>query len=192
MALTVASSSTSASCCIHCCSAIGDSELGLCKRKEDAESGLDVCMNTINRSQTAIRLLDQALYMVSEFEDIKTSHDKWFDRAMYKLNSMSTWSMHLGRSTQTHIFRQLGNAMHTDDKSLHNVRRRMSTLKFDHEKQSLHNVRRMMSTLILDHAMFTSVLQDIRVTQTSCLSWNTSEFICTLKTLYTLSHDSAV
>ena len=56
-------------------------------------------MHTIARSQTAIRFLDQALHMVSEFEDTKTSHDKWFDRATYKTNSSNTlehasWNKH--------------------------------------------------------------------------------------------------
>ena len=46
----------------------------------------------------------------------------------------------------------LGNASHMDDESLHNARRRMSSLRLDDEKQSLHNVRRRMSTLILEHA----------------------------------------
>ena len=40
--LLLLSSSTSANCCIHCCSAIGYRELGLCKRIEDAGGGLDV------------------------------------------------------------------------------------------------------------------------------------------------------
>ena len=44
-------------------------------------------MHTIAGPQTAIGIiLDRALYMVSELEDIKTSHNKWFDRAMYRAN----------------------------------------------------------------------------------------------------------
>ena len=41
-------------------------------------------MRTIARSQTASRLLDEALYMMSELEDIRISHDKLFGRAMYR------------------------------------------------------------------------------------------------------------
>ena len=46
---------------------------------------MDVRMHTIARSQTAFRLLGQALYMMSELEDIQTSHDKWLDRCTRRI-----------------------------------------------------------------------------------------------------------
>ena len=122
--------------------------------------------------------------------------------------------MQLRRSTQAHICGQLGDTMHMDYMPLHDVRRRMSTLKLDHEKQSFHNVRRRMSTLILDHEkqslhnvrrrMSTLILEHADFDIGSARRWIHpkfvsvlerkwfTEFICTLTTLYTISHDSVV
>ena len=79
-------------------------------------------MHAIAGSQTAIGILDEALYTVSELEDIKlrNSHDKRFDRAMYtnKL-SKSIGTCNLEQSDNTCLGR-LRSAMHTDDHSLHN------------------------------------------------------------------------
>ena len=42
------------------------------------EAGLMCYLHTLAGSQATISTLDQALYMMSEFEDTKTLHDKWF------------------------------------------------------------------------------------------------------------------
>ena len=75
-------------------------------------------MHTIAGSQTAIGILDEALYTVSEFEDIKTSHDEFFDRAMYT-NKLSKYigACNLEQPDNSRLG-GIGNATRTDQSTM--------------------------------------------------------------------------
>ena len=66
-------------------------------------------MHTIARSQTAIRLLDQAQHMMSELEDIKTSNDKWLDRLIKQCTRRIKRSLGTCILEEAHRHRSLDN-----------------------------------------------------------------------------------